>query len=453
MAIEIYSTMSGKKEPLETFEPGKIKFFVCGPTVYDYSHLGHAKTYTQFDFIVRYLRYRGYDVFYLQNVTDVDDKIIRRARERGVEPAALAAEYERYYREDMAALHNTSVDEFARAHDYIDAIVDQVKRLQEKGYAYEIPGDGIYYSIEAFAGYGKLSGRSELQPDDAVSRIDENPLKRHPGDFCLWKAKKEDEPFWSTEIGDGRPGWHIEDTAITEHYFGPQYDIHGGAVDLIFPHHEAEIAQIEAASGLEPMVRYWMHTGFLNLRGEKMSKSLGNFQTIRSALETIDYRVLRFYFLRHHYRSAIDMTEASLEQAANGLERIQNFVRHLERERDDAEHADAVAAFRESFCQALDDDFNTPKALGLLYDFLRERNRAGGAGRRVFELMREIDGLFDMLDFGADAGDAEIDRKVELRRKLRAEKRWAEADEVRDQLAAEGIVIEDSAEGTRWYRK
>jgi len=453
MAIEIFNTMGGRKQPLEPFDPPRIELFVCGPTVYDYSHLGHAKTYTQFDFIARYLRYRGYDVFYLQNVTDIDDRIIRRAAERGVAPEALAEEFERYYREDMAALGNSSVTQYARAHDFIDQIVDQIRRLRDKGFSYEIPGDGIYYDIKAFAGYGKLSGRSELAASDAVSRIDENPDKRNPGDFCLWKARKPGEPYWSTELGDGRPGWHIEDTAITEHYFGPQYDIHGGAVDLIFPHHEAEIAQIEGASGLEPMVRCWMHTGFLNMKGEKMSKSLGNFVTIRNALDRLDYRILRFYFLRTHYRSAAEMTDDGIDQARQTLERLQNFVRNLERERDDADSSPAIDEFRSAFQHSLDDDFNTPKALGLLFDFIRDRNRAGSAGRRVFQLLQEVDGLFDVLDFETDAEDDEIQQQVDLRQRLRAEKKFAEADQIRDRLLEEGIVIEDSAAGPRWHRK
>ncbi|MEE8524736.1 MAG: cysteine--tRNA ligase [Thermoanaerobaculia bacterium] len=453
MAIEIFNTMGGRKQPLEPFEPPRIEFFVCGPTVYDFSHLGHAKTYTQFDFIARYLRYRGFDVFYLQNITDIDDKIIRRAGERGVAPEALAAEFEQHYREDMEALGNTSVTQYARAHDFIDQIVDQIHRLRDKGFSYEIPGDGIYYDIDAFAGYGKLSGRSELAADDAVSRIDENPDKRNPGDFCLWKARKEGEPYWSTELGDGRPGWHIEDTAITEHYFGPQYDIHGGAVDLIFPHHEAEIAQIEAASGLDPMVRCWMHTGFLNMKGEKMSKSLGNFVTIRNALERLDYRILRFYFLRTHYRSPADMTDDGIDQARQSLERLQNFVRNVDRERDDADSSAAIDEFKAAFHRSLDDDFNTPKALGLLFDFVRDRNRAGNAGRRVFQLLQEVDRLFDVFDFKTDAEDDGIQQQVDLRQRLRAEKKFAEADQIRDRLLDEGIVIEDSPAGPRWHRK
>ena len=453
MSIQIYNTMSGQKEPLEAREPPKLKFFVCGPTVYDYSHLGHGKTYTQFDFIVRYLKYRGYDVFYLQNITDIEDKIIQRAAERGIDGRELADEFERHYLEDMKALGNTSVTKYARAHDFIDQIVDQIRRLQSNGYSYEIPGDGIYYSIDAFSEYGKLSGRNEVSATDAVSRIDQNSKKRNPGDFCLWKMRKEGEPYWPTKLGDGRPGWHIEDTAITEHYFGPQYDIHGGAVDLIFPHHEAEIAQIEAATGRSPMVQYWMHTGFLNMRGEKMSKSLGNFVTIRNALDRLDYRILRFYFLRTHYRSPLEMTDDSIGHARNTLERLQNFVRHLDRDRDDSASTKAVDAFRKSFQESLDDDFNTSKALGLLFDFMRDQNRAGTAGRRVYQMMQEVDSVFGVLDFGGDAGDAAIDEQVELRNKLRAERKYAEADQIRDALLVDGVVIEDSAQGTSWYRK
>ena len=269
--IYLYNTASRKKEEFIPRQEKKVNFFVCGPTVYDYPHLGHAKAYIQFDFIVRYLRYREYDVNYVQNITDIDDKIIKRSQEKGVSWDKLAREFEMIFLEDMAALHNTSVTKYARATNYIDQIVKQVKVLLDKGFAYRI-SDGIYYEVSKFIEYGKLSGRTELQEEDSVSRIDENKEKRGWNDFCLWKISKEGEPTWETEIGKGRPGWHIEDTAITETLFGSQYDIHGGAVDLIFPHHEAEIAQMEAASGKKPLVRYWLHVGFLNIDSKKCQR-------------------------------------------------------------------------------------------------------------------------------------------------------------------------------------
>jgi cysteinyl-tRNA synthetase len=359
VAIQIYNTLTRSKHELRTLDASKLRLFVCGPTVYDYSHLGHGKTYTQFDFVARYLSFRGYDVVYLQNITDVDDKIIQRARTKGVHPKDLAAEFEGYYLEDMQALHNTSVTEYARAHDFIDEIVSQVKRLAEKGLAYRIP-DGWYFDLSRFPGYGKLSGRTEVQADDALSRVDENPDKRNPGDFCLWKMRKPDEPFWITQLGEGRPGWHIEDTAITESVFGPQYDIHGGAVDLIFPHHEAEIAQMEGVSGLEPMVNTWMHTGFLRTVGARMAKSAGNFVTIREALAKYDYRVLRYFFISHHYRSAIEFSPNILESSGKALGRIDSFVRSISPSYDDEDSADLVGRYREVILSRLDDDFDTP---------------------------------------------------------------------------------------------
>ncbi|MDP1710245.1 MAG: class I tRNA ligase family protein, partial [bacterium] len=259
--IYLTNTLSRKKEKFEPINDKKVNLFVCGPTVYDYSHLGHAKTYTQFDFLVRYLRYIGFEVFYLQNITDIDDRIIIRAKELNVPWNDLTKKYEKLHIEDMEKLNNTSVSKYARATDYIEQIVKQAKTLIEKGYAYTID-DGIYFEISKFPEYGKLSGRTELKEADSVSRIDENSQKRGWNDFCLWKFSKPGEPSWKTEIGDGRPGWHIEDTAITETFFGPQYDIHGGAIDLIIPHHEAEIAQMEAVSGKMPLVRYWLHTAF-----------------------------------------------------------------------------------------------------------------------------------------------------------------------------------------------
>ena len=326
MTLKLHNTLTGKEEEFHPIEKSKTKMFVCGPTVYDYSHLGHGKTYTQFDVIARALRYLGHELTYVVNITDIDDKIIKRATERGVDPAALAQEYEKAYVEDMRALNVVNIDKYARAHDYVPEIVSQVKRLIENGLAYKI-SDGYYFDVKKFDDYGKLSRRNILKPNDAVSRIDENPEKRNPGDFCLWKLRKKGEPFWSSELGEGRPGWHIEDTAITEKEFGAQYDIHGGAVDLIFPHHEAEIAQMESISGKKPLVRYWLHTGFLNISSEKMSKSLGNFLTIRDVLaKGVSPLALRYYFLTAHYRTPMDFSWEALEAAQNAYRKLKEFV-------------------------------------------------------------------------------------------------------------------------------
>src|SRR4030042_5837800 len=285
--LKLYNTQNRKKE---TFKPGKgkkINLFVWGPTVYDFSHIGHARTYISFDVIVKYLRETGFDVFYLQNITDIDDKIIERAKKTKTSPQKLAEKFKKEYLKDVKDLNITSVSKYAKATDYTKEIISQAKRLMKKGYAYQIE-DGIYYDISKFKNYGKLSGRTIIQAEDGVSRIDQAKNKKNKGDFCLWKKSKPGEPKWSSPWFEGRPGWHIEDTAITEKQFGPQYDIHGGAQDLIFPHHEAEIAQMEAISKKHPLVQYWLHTGFLRVEGQKMAKSLGNFITIRDFLKEND---------------------------------------------------------------------------------------------------------------------------------------------------------------------
>src|SRR3989344_9392375 len=302
----VFNSLAKQKEEFAPRNGKKVNMFVCGPTVYDSSHIGHARTYISFDVIARYLWHLGYKVKYLQNITDIDDKIIDRAKKENKHPLKLAGEFEKIYYQDMKSLGINSVSKYAPATKYIKQIVSQVKRLKEKGFAYEIPGDGIYFDLSKLTDYGKLSGRTTEGAEDAVSRIDESINKRNKGDFALWKFSKPGEPKWKTELGEGRPGWHIEDTAITEKHFGPQYDIHGGARDLIFPHHEAEIAQMEGISGKKPMVRTWMHTGLLTINGEKMSKSLGNFITIRDFLEKQPARVLRFLMIKAHYRSPID---------------------------------------------------------------------------------------------------------------------------------------------------
>ena len=452
--IRAWSTLTRQKEVLEPIEGNRLRLFVCGPTVYDWAHLGHAKTYTQFDLIARHLRHRGFDLVYLQNITDIDDKIIQRATERGVAWDDLAREFEARYKEDMEALGNTSVDRFARATEFIDEIVSQVRRLLEGGQAYELD-DGIYFHVPSFPEYGKLARRTEVAAEDALTRIDENPDKRDPRDFALWKRPKPGEPTWETDIGPGRPGWHVEDTAITEALLGAQYEIHGGAVDLIFPHHEAEIAVMESISGRAPLARYWLHTGFLTLPSdEKMSKSLGNFSTVRETLEHVDARVLRFFLLSHHYRSRVAWSPDLLDSAASALRRIENFWLRLPESEPD-EDAPEVAAARERMLGALDDDFNAPNALAALYEFIAEQHRAESPAAGSRRLLEEFDAIFAVLPRGAAAGedDAWIDEEVERRQQLRSERRFAEADEIRDRLAAQNIVLEDTSEGVRWHRQ
>jgi cysteinyl-tRNA synthetase len=447
--LDVFNTLTGKKERFQPLQAGRINFFVCGPTVYDYPHLGHAKTYTQFDFIVRYLRWLGYDVFYLQNITDIDDKIIQRARERNQSWDQLAREFEAIYIEDMAALGNNFVTRYARASEYIEAIVSQVERLLAKGVAYRT-GDGIYYDLSEFPEYGKLSGRRELREEDAVSRIDESSEKRNWNDFCLWKAEKPGEPSWDTALGKGRPGWHIEDTAITETFFGSQYDAHGGAIDLIFPHHEAEIAQMEAISGQAPMVGYWLHTGFLNINARKMSKSTGELKTIRDTLQLFNGRVLRFFFLSSHYRSTIDFSESSLEQAKNALARIDEFVFRIDPGFDDSELKPEIDQLAKVIFEALSDDFNSPRALAAVFDFIRTANLKGKSGRLAHEFFDKLNELFGIFRSTDQPVDQEIEQLIAERQRLRTNKEYEKADEIRKQLLARGIQIYDTKAGVEW---
>lgn len=453
VTIRVYNTLTKRKDVLDPMTPGVIKMFVCGPTVYDFSHAGHAKTYTQFDLIARCLRKRGYQVTYAQNLTDIDDKIIRRAHELEIEPRAVADKYTAAYHEDMAALHNTSVDIYGRALDYIDEIVAQVQQLIARGHAYQLD-DGWYFDLSTFPDYGKLSGRTEVQAEDAVSRVDENDKKRNPGDFALWKARKPGEPYWDTSLGQGRPGWHIEDTAITEALFGPQYDLHGGAVDLIFPHHEAEIAQMEAASGKVPLVRYWMHTGLLRVDGAKMGKSAGNFRTIRDLLSVVDFRTLRYAFLSHHYRSSMELSDTVIDNARNARRRVENFARSIDTSGSETAGSVTLAArARELFFQRLDDDFDTPGALAVLFDYIREQNKSGEApGQSAQTLLQDVEELFEAFDFDEHKVDSsEIEAMIANRRELREARNFAEADAIRQNLQELGIVIEDTADGTRWW--
>jgi cysteinyl-tRNA synthetase len=446
-------------QAVQTFTPiaeGSVRLFVCGPTVYDLPHLGHAKTYTQFDFIARTLRWLGYDVFYLQNITDIDDKIIARAAERGISWRDLAQEFETSYHEDMRALHNCAVNKHARATDYIPQIVAQVESLLKSGHGYHTP-DGVYYDLEMFPGYGRLSGRTNLGTDDAVSRIDEGVAKRNQGDFCLWKTAKPGEPSWDSSLGPGRPGWHIEDTAITEAELGQHYDLHGGAIDLIFPHHEAEIAQMEAIAGTGPLARYWLHTGFLNVGQEKMAKSKGNFFTIREALRIYDFRTLRFFFLRQHYRTTITFANDLLIQAKAGLARIDELLFRVSRDLDDGAIEPKLAALREDVVKAIKDDFHTPRAFASIFQFVNEANSDGyPLGRGVHRLFCELDSLFDCFGLSEIVGVADrldgqaIEQLVRTREDFRRKRDFAAADAIRQDLLARGVQVYDSADGVRW---
>jgi len=455
--INVYNTMTRQKEEL-IIDNNRIKLFVCGPTVYDYSHIGHARTYIAFDVIVRYLKHSGYSVFYLQNITDIDDKIINRAKERNVDPLELSHKFEEEYLKDMELLNVKNVNFYARATEHMDEIIAQVQTLIDKGYAYDTE-TGVYFDVSKFEGFGKLSNR---KLDDLQNvRIAVDSTKKDPKDFALWK-KQDEEPYWDSPWGKGRPGWHIEDTAITESYFGPQYNIHGGGLDLIFPHHDAEIAQMEAASGKEPLVECWMHTGFLNVRGEKMSKSLGNFITIKELLKLYSPEVYRFFVLSTHYRSPIDFSDEILKQAENSLKRIQNSGKLLMElskstslpDEDESNFAEEVDSFRENFFAAMDNDFNTPIALSHIFDFTHKLNKQLANQSLTNEVIESIVSTFKeieeilgfnivSLDSSSDSSDAVLDILKDVREELRADKNWDLADKIRDELSDIGISLED----------
>ena len=441
--LKIYNTLSRKKEIFKPRRGRKVNLFVCGPTVYDYAHLGHARTYIAFDMIVKYLKEKRYGVFYLQNITDLDDKIINRAKEKGVAPQTLTRDLEKEYLKDMKVLKVNSVTKYARATDYIKEIISQTKRLLEKGYAYQID-DGIYYDISKFKNYGKLSGRTVQRAEDAVSRIDENINKKNKGDFVLWKISKPGEPKWPSPWGEGRPGWHIEDTAITEKFFGPQYDIHGGAQDLIFPHHEAEIAQMESASGKKPLVRYWLHTGFLMVGGQKMSKSLGNFITIRDFLKKHSPRILRFLMLKNHYRSPMDYTDSAILQAERELEKIDAFINKIQKSKF------KISKFKNNLELVMDDDFNTPKAMAVIFRLIK----SGKPTKEALLFLKQIDKFFNFIFWPKvkERLPLELLRLAEQRQKYRREGDWREADRIRDEIRKMSWLIEDTENGPKFKR-
>jgi cysteinyl-tRNA synthetase len=455
----IYNTQSRSKEEFNPLKSNRVKLFVCGPTVYDDSHIGHGRTYIAFDCIARYLRYQGYSLFYLQNITDVDDKVIKRAQEKGLDPIILAREYERRYMADMKALGVENVNLYARATEHVPEIIDQIKVLIEKGFAYETE-TGVYFEEAKFPDFGKLS-RRKLE-DLIVHRVDPDPSKKNPSDFALWK-KMEEKPCWDSPWGRGRPGWHIEDTAITEEYFGAQYDIHGGGLDLIFPHHEAEIAQMESASGLKPMVRYWMHTGFLNVRGEKMSKSLGNFITIQELIQRWDGEIFRFLVLSTHYRSPIDFGEEALIQAQNSLERIRNSLKKMDEVLENGENNEGLETEKnrklwddahKKFIEAMEDDFNTPQAISVLFEVIRNINRQLQNKtlntsdiikiKTFFEDWGDILGVnFFPPNKGPNLTDDILDILLEVRGQLREKKEWEMSDKIRSRLRDLKFELED----------
>ncbi len=481
MSLRVYNTLNGRKEPFEPIEPGKVGMYVCGVTVYDYCHVGHARANIVFDIIYRYLRYAGYEVNYVRNYTDVDDKIIARANERGIDSQELAEQFIRAFDEDMAALGLDLPSCQPKATEHMAEIIAIVEKLIERGIAYPSGGD-VYFSVEQFPDYLKLSGRN-LEEMQAGARIAPGELKRNPMDFALWKAAKPGEPSWDSPWGAGRPGWHIECSAMSMKYLGESFDIHGGGKDLIFPHHENEIAQSEGATG-KPFVKYWLHNGFVNVNQEKMSKSLGNFFTIRDILKTYDSEILRFFILSAHYRSPIDFSDQNLDEATSGLERIYEALeaaaQAVEGCPESTEPCPEADAFKARFAEAMDDDFNTALALGHIFDAVRTMNRliAEKKFRKKASLVTEVRALHaavmqvgDALGlFGSDPAAwlekqrlialdklgisvAEVQEQIERRVQARADKDFALSDQIRDELDARGVILLDGPQGTNWKVK
>ncbi|MGN5517799.1 cysteine--tRNA ligase [Halopseudomonas sp. Lyrl_26] len=460
MALQIYNTLSKTKEPLRPLVDNQVRMYVCGMTVYDFCHIGHARVMVAFDVISRWLRHRGYDLTYVRNITDIDDKIIRRAAENGESFQQLTERMIAAMHEDEGRLGVLRPDQEPRASEHIDGMFRMIQTLIDKGYAYA-PGNGdVYYRVGRFAGYGKLS-RKRIEDLKIGARIEVGEAKEDPLDFVLWKAAKPGEPSWASPWGEGRPGWHIECSVMSTCCLGDTFDIHGGGPDLVFPHHENEIAQSEAATG-KPYAMTWMHAGAVRVDGEKMSKSLGNFFTIRDVLEQYHPEVVRYLLVASHYRSPINYSEDNLKEAKGALERLYRAIKGLPQV-----PANGGEEFVERFGKAMDDDFNTPEACAVLFDMAREVNRlkdsdfdaAAALGARLRELAA-VTGLLQLdadqyLQSGA-AGrvDAtEIEALIQARLQARAEKNWAESDRIRDQLAEMGVVLEDSKGVTTWRLK
>ncbi len=466
--MKLYNTLTRTMEELRPLHNKRLRMFVCGPTVYDYSHIGHARTYLAYDIIARYLRSRGYNLFYIVNITDIDDKIINRANESGEDPLALADRFTREFFRDMQALGIASVNLYVKASDHVPEIIAQVSALIEKGYAYRVNGD-VYYDVTRFPSYGKLSGQKMEQL--TVHRVDPDPRKRNPVDFVLWKSQKPGEPAWDSPWGQGRPGWHIEDTAITTTYFGPTYDLHGGGQDLIFPHHEAEIAQAEAATGVRPLVRYWLHAGLLMVTGARMGKSMGNFITIKEALKRHEAEALRLYYAMSHYRSQLEFDESNIAQAEQVLDKLRSVWNQFRAKiqsslpNGDLSLENGIERIASnamsSFIQAMDDDFNTPRALAVVVGYAKEiepfasQNLGEQSVRRILNVFDFFGDVFGILQPAppreTKAFDEIMKILLEMREDARRRKDWSTADRIRDQLSAIGIGLEDTATGVRWY--
>ena len=481
--LKVYNTLTRQKEPFIPLEEGIVKLYVCGMTTYSDAHIGHARTYVAFDIIRRYLEYKGYRVFYVQNITDIDDKIIKAANEAGMDPLKYSANYAKRCLEDMNKLGIKPANLYPKASEHINDMIKMIETLIKKGFAYVSNGD-VYFSVEKFKDYGRLSNQ-KLDEIKAGARIEVGDKKRRPEDFALWKEAKPGEPKWESPWGYGRPGWHIECSVMSSKYLGVPLDIHGGGADLIFPHHENEIAQAEACYG-KRFVNYWLHSGMLKVRGEKMSKSLGNVISLREAMEKWGSETLRFFFASYHYRSPADFSEEALKNAGNALKRLRIVKENLEELAEDGEldeseldemeksYFKAIGSIKKDFEEAMDDDFNTPKAIESLFEFVKETNKVlmkkKPNGKLCKYALNEFTKMANVLTLLQEEksldeeaikkigekyglrGQAEsiIEKLIEIRKKARKEKNYKLADSIRDELKKAGIELEDIGEETKW---
>ena len=468
--MKVYNTLSGKKEEFTPLEEGKVRMYVCGPTVYNLIHIGNARPMIVFDTVRRYMEHKGYEVNYVSNFTDVDDKIIKKANEEGIDPSVISERYIAECKKDMESLHVKPATTHPKATCEIGGMIEMIQTLLDKGHAYVAQDGTVYFKTRSFPGYGKLSHKNldDLRSGGRSLLVSGEDQKEDPLDFVLWKPKKEGEPFWESPWCEGRPGWHIECSVMSKKYLGDEIDIHAGGEDLIFPHHENEIAQSEAANGKQ-FAKYWMHNGFLNIDNKKMSKSLGNFFTVRDIGEKYDLQILRFFMLSAHYRSPLNFSAELMEAAKNGLERIVTCVSNLnfalekaEAQGMSGEEEKALLQAKElvkKFDEAMDDDFNTADAISAIFELVKFANTSVGEGASaayIRALKEDIVELMDICGLTAERGqeilDEEIESLIQERQDARKAKNFARADEIRDLLAGKGIILEDTREGVKWKR-
>jgi len=474
MAIKIFNTLTRKKEELIPIEPGKVGIYLCGPTVYDYFHIGNARPFILFDIFRRYLKYRGFEVKYVTNLTDIDDRIINKANEEQIAATVVAEKYTKAFFDDTKKLGILEADTYPKATENIPDIIQLIEKLVQNGLAYQIDGD-VFYSVTKFSGYGKLSGKN-IDELESGARVEVDPRKENPLDFALWKAAKPGEPYWESPWGNGRPGWHIECSVMSMKHLAESFDIHAGGVDLIFPHHENEIAQSEGATG-KLFVKYWMHNGFLKIEGEKMSKSLGNFFTAREIMEKYHPAVIRMFFLLKHYRSPINFSEERILEAQSALERIITTLENIDSvlTEQKLENTDEIPSLSQSiddlkqdFLNEMDDDFNTAGAMSKIFDLVKEANLILSKGElhpsellsliKIKAIIEEVDKFLGILFYkeatqSSIKEDALINILIDVRSKLRSEKQWALADYIRDEIDKAGIELKDHPNKTTWRKK